>query len=218
MRLYLDSADEAAVCDLLGVGIFTGVTTNPTLMEQSGLRYEQVPSFYSAVVDAGASEVFFQAAGGTSAAFEAHGRELASVGARVVVKVPATRAGLSAAAQLAGSGVAVLVTAVYTVAQAVAAGRLGARYIAPYVGRMTDAGRDGIAVVADMQRALRGSGTEVLAASIRTVDVIDALAVAGIDTVSIGPAVAASMLSDESTDSAARTFERAAAALRAPRE
>jgi len=217
MRLYLDSADEVAVCDLLDVGIFAGVTTNPSLMELAGLRYEQVPAFYAAVAGAGAAEVFFQAAGGSPAEFEAHGRQLASIGERVVVKVPATRAGLSAAARLAVAGVPVLITAVYSVAQAVAAGCLGARYIAPYVGRMTDAGRDGVAVAADMMRALRGSRTEVLAASIRSVDVIDALAVAGIDTVSIGPAVARTMLADVSTEQAAQTFEQAATVVGAPR-
>ncbi len=214
MRLYLDSADRSAVCELLDIGIFSGVTTNPTLMERAGLRFEELPAFYAALVEAGADEVFLQAAGTTAAAIEDHGRALAAIGDRVVVKVAATPIGLAASTRLVRSGTPVLVTAVYTVAQAVAASRVPASYIAPYVGRLADSGHDGVAVVTAMQDALRSSSTEVLAASIRGIDVVHALATAGVDTVSVSPDLAAAMLSEPATSADADVFEAAAAGLR----
>lgn len=214
MRYYLDSADRAAVCTLLDLGVFSGVTTNPTLMAKAGLHYDELPAFYAALVEAGAGEVFVQAAGTTADAIEEHGRLLAAIGDRAVVKVAATPAGLQASTRLARSGIPVLVTAVYTVAQAVAASRVPAAYIAPYVGRLADAGRDGVAIVTAMQAALRGSATQVLAASIRSVDVVDALAVVGVDTVSVSPDLAGAMLSEPATLAAAEAFEVAATALR----
>ena len=213
MRLYIDSADRAVALDLLGVGAFHGVTTNPLLMQRSRVSYKELPSLYAAFVDAGAREVFLQAVGTTAPDLTAAGRHLASIGTRVVVKLPATDLGFRASAELVSEGVPVLVTAVYSTSQALLAAGVGAAYIAPYVGRMTDAGDDGIAAAARMQAALAGSSTEVLAASIRETSVLDALVEEGIDAVTVSPEIAYQMVSDSRTAEAAAQFEVAAAAL-----
>lgn len=213
MRLYIDSADRAVALDLLAVGAFHGVTTNPLLMQRSRVGYWELPSLYAAFVEAGAREVFFQGVGTTAPDLLAAGRQLASIGTRVVVKLPATEPGFRASAQLVTEGVPVLVTAVYSTSQALLAAGVGAAYIAPYLGRMADAGDDAIAAVARMQAALAGSSTEVLAASIRETSVLDALVDAGIDAVTVSPEIAFQMVGDARTAEAAAQFEAAASDL-----
>ena len=63
MRLYLDTADRAAAEELLGTGLFVGVTTNPTILQRSGLGIAAVPDIYKWATAAGVQEVFFQSWG-----------------------------------------------------------------------------------------------------------------------------------------------------------
>ena len=211
MRLYLDTADRAAAEDLLSTGLFTGLTTNPTVLQRSGLGVGDAPDIYEWAVAAGAKEVFFQAWGEDDATLVERGEELRSLGDEVVVKVVASRAGSAACAQLSARGVPTLLTAVYAPGQAIVAAAAGATYIAPYLGRLNDAGRDGIAEVTAMNEVLRatGSTTKILLASIRDVQSIVTLARRGVDCFTMGPEVAEGFFAERLTAAAVQDFEDA---------
>ncbi|MEM9164309.1 MAG: transaldolase family protein, partial [Cyanobacteria bacterium P01_F01_bin.4] len=134
---------------------------------------------------------------------------------RVVVKVPITRLGTTAAAQLTKLGVRVTLTAVYSVPQVLIAAALGAEYVAPYLGRINDLGQDGRALLAKMQRALNGvqSPTRILAASIRDLEDISYLATQGLDTFTFAPTIASEFFDIKATIAATKDFERAAQAM-----
>ena len=70
---------------------------------------------------------------------------------RLVVKVPATMEGIKAANALVVDGVRVTITAAYAPHQVLVAASIGANYVAPYLGRMNDAGRDGIGTIVSIQ-------------------------------------------------------------------
>ena len=112
----------------------------------------------------------------------------------MVVKFVATRAGSVACAALAAGGAPTLLTAIYDPGQAIVAAAAGATYIAPYLGRLNDAGRQGIAEVVAMHEVLvaTGSKTKVLLASIRSVPDMVALARHGVDRFTMAPDVAGS--------------------------
>lgn len=209
-RLYVDSADTALIDPLLATGLVVGVTTNPTILERGGVRISQIPALYERWVAQGASEVFFQTWGVDAAAMLSHAAPIIALGDRVVIKVPATRAGFEATRALGERGVPVLVTAVYSAAQALASAAYGARYIAPYFGRLRDAGRDAATEIAEMHGMLAGSGTEVLAASLRTPADIVALRAAGVARFTAAPAVIEALLVDEVSERSAAEFEAAA--------
>lgn len=211
MRLYLDTADRAAAEDLLSTGLFTGLTTNPTVLQRSGLGVGDAPDIYEWAVAAGAKEVFFQAWGEDAATLVERGEELRSLGDEVVVKVVASRAGSAACAHLSARGVPTLLTAVYAPGQAIVAAAAGATYIAPYLGRLNDAGRDGIAEVTAMNEVLRatGSTTKILLASIRDVQSIVTLARRGVDCFTMGPEVAEGFFAERLTAAAVQDFEDA---------
>lgn len=142
------------------------------------------------------------------------GLRLRALGEDVVVKLVASRAGSAACAALAARQVPTLLTAVYTPAQALVAAAAGATYVAPYLGKLQDAGRDGLAEVQTMQEVLAatGSPTKVLLASIRDTSSMVALARVGVDCFTMAPAVAEELFTDELTAEAVRTFEDVVAA------
>jgi len=207
MSLYLDSADRTALSPLLRSGLFDGVTTNPLILHRAGLTPADAPAFHDWALDAGAKIVFLQVSGEDTAGIVADGRRLAALSDRVIVKVPATAAGLAASAQLSQDGVPTLVTAVYHASQALLARAAGARYIAPYLGRMTNAGRDGLREIGDMQRILQGSDCEILVASIKSIDDLVDLAARGVPSYTVSIELAQQMLNDELTMAASAEFE-----------
>jgi TalC/MipB family fructose-6-phosphate aldolase len=214
MRLYLDTADRSAAEDLLGTGLFAGLTTNPTILQRSSLGTDHIPEVHAWATAAGAAEVFFQAWGRDVETLVDRGQRLRDLGPEVVVKLVASRAGTAACAELAARGVPTLLTAVYDPAQAVVASAAGATYIAPYLGRLDDSGRDGVGEVTAMHELLTatGSRTRVLVASIRRPSDVVVLARRGVDHFTFGPAVAEDFFSDELTAAAVATFEEAVGA------
>ena len=146
LRFLIDSADRAAVVrrGLLPLGLFSGVTTNPVLLKAAGVACDlaSITRLVNHALDLGAGEVHVQTWGGARDPYVERGRAFAAISPKVAVKIPITAEGAAAAAILRREGARVTMTAVYTVAQALAASALGAEYAAPYLGRMNDAGRD----------------------------------------------------------------------------
>ncbi len=214
LRFLIDSADRAVWARLMPLGVFCGVTTNPVLLQAAGVPCDlpSIAALVAQALDLGAGEVHAQTWGGSTQAYVEHGRALAAISPKVVVKIPVTAEGASAAAVLRREGARVTMTAVYTVAQALAASALGAEYAAPYLGRMNDAGRDGFGDIARMAEALRkhGSPTRLLVASLRGPADVARLAGEGLDTFTLGPKPAAGLFEDDLTRQAAEAFEAAA--------
>jgi transaldolase len=217
LRLLLDTADPLAWAEWLPTGLFQGVTTNPTLLLRAGrpCTLAELARLTDAALDQGMGEVHLQAWGADAQALEACGLALAALApGSVLVKLPITRMGIAAARPLIARGVPVTFTACYEVPQVLLAAALGARYIAPYLGRIQDLGRDGLADLTAMQRVLSGvaSGTRLLVASLRQPSELTTLAAAGLDCFTLAPPVAAALLGGEATAAAAQQFERDAAA------
>jgi transaldolase len=214
VQLFLDTADRVAAEPLLATGLFAGLTTNPTILQRAGRTVADIGEIHRWALAAGAGEIFFQAWGTDTETLVGRGRELRAMGDRVVVKLVASPAGSAACARLAADGIPTLLTAVYAPSQAMVAAAAGATYIAPYLGRMDDAGRDGHSEVLAMHELLRATAatTRVLVASIRDVASMVTLARHGVDAFTMSPSIAAQLFADELTDEAVRTFEDAAAA------
>jgi transaldolase len=214
LRFFLDTADRAAWAEWLPLGIFHGVTTNPVLLKAAGVpcTLPVLSGLVAEAVELGAGEVQVQTWGRTRVRYVEHGRALAALDSRVVVKVPTTVEGTAAAAVLAREGVRLTMTAVYDPAQALVAGALGAAYAAPYLGRMNDEGRDGFGDIAAMARGARAHGarTRILVASLRQPADVARLAADGLDTFTFSPKVAAAFFSDDATARAVEAFEAAA--------
>jgi transaldolase len=210
VALYIDAADRRLITELWSSGVFAGVTTNPTILDRAGLGQQDVPDLYAWLTDLGVGTVYLQVVGRTRDEMLRCAEALRALGP-VTVKVPATPDGLSAAGALVREGAQVLLTAVYHPVQALMARDCGIQGVAPYVGRMTDAGRDGVASVIAMQQAIGGEPTRILAASLRTADDVSRLAAAGVPDFTLGGPLAQAVLDDDLTRAAVEEFEAATA-------
>lgn len=210
MHLYLDSADLAELRTCLPHPVVHGVTTNPTLLKRAGVTRAALPALVEQLLKLGARQVQAQvhAADVDGMLADAQGLlKLADPG-QMVVKIPATRQGLQAGAQLSAKGVPVTYTAVYAAEQAHFAAQLGAAYAAPYLGRLQDAGVDGLALIAQMQSLVERSGaaTRLLVASVRTREAYLALLQLGVGSITIPPRLFAELLDHPVTLDAERGF------------
>lgn len=218
-HLYLDSADLAEIEACLPHPVVHGVTTNPTLLRRAGVDRGGVPRLLKRCIDLGARQVQAQVYSADAEGMLGDARALLPQfePGQLVVKIPATRQGLAAGAQLVAEGVPVTWTAVYAPEQAHFAAQLGAAYAAPYLGRLEDAGLDGLALIARMQALVAGqpasSGTRLLVASVRSREAYLALLALGVGAVTIPPRLLAELLDHPATLEAERGFLADARAL-----
>lgn len=216
-HLYLDSADLDELRACLPHPVVHGVTTNPTLLRRAGVSRRDLPALLRECIALGARQVQAQVqAADADGMLDDARRLLADFGpGQLVVKIPATRDGLRAGAQIAAAGHPVTYTAVYAPEQAHFAATLGAAYAAPYLGRLEDAGIDGLAVIARMQAlvAQTGAATRLLVASVRSRDAYLALLALGVGAITIPPRLLPALLDHPATLEAERGFLADAQAL-----
>jgi transaldolase len=138
----------------------------------------------------------------------AEGRKLAKIAENIAVKVPLTWDGLKACKVLSGEGNMVNVTLCFSANQALLAAKAGATFISPFIGRLDDINLDGMELVADIRQIYDNYGfeTQILAASIRTVNHAFQAAQIGSDVMTAPPAVIKQMAKHPLTDKGLETF------------
>ena len=181
MQLFLDTTDTAVLRELAATGLVDGVTTNPSLIMKSGRPMLEVIAEICDIVEGPVS----------ADAMIAEGSRLALVAPNVVVKAPLTPEGLIATRELAHQGIAVNVTLCFSAVQAMLAAKAGAAYISPFVGRLDDTGEDGMELIAQIRTVYDNYNfdTEILTASVRSVEHVRRAAIIGSDCATIPPAV-----------------------------
>lgn len=174
MRFFLDTANLEELKTGASWGILDGCTTNPSLIAKEGIRFEDRIREITQIVD---GDISAEVVATETNAMLTEGRALAKIHKNVVVKVPLTRDGIRACSTLSREGIRVNVTLCFSAGQALLAAKAGAYFISPFVGRVDDTGWDGMQLIRDICLIYKNYGfsTQVLAASLRSVNhVIDA--------------------------------------------
>jgi transaldolase len=199
MKFFVDSADTAAIRELNDLGMVDGVTTNPSLILKSGRDIVEVTR---EICDMVAGPVSAEVVATESKAMIAEGLKLAKIAPNIAIKVPLTWDGLTACKAFASEGHKVNVTLCFSAAQAILAAKAGAAFISPFIGRLDDIHIEGTDLIEDIRTIYDNYGyeTEILAASIRTVNHIVECARIGADVITAPPAVIKSMASHPLTD------------------
>ena len=167
MRLFLDTANIDDIRQGVRMGVVSGVTTNPTLMsKEQGVSYrDRVIEICEAVQGPVSAECVSRDLDGLLV----EARELASWHKHVIVKIPIDETGLEATSRLAAEGIKINMTLVFSANQALLAATAGATYVSPFVGRIDDAGQEGMEVVRESVEIFDNYHlpAQVLAASLR---------------------------------------------------
>ena len=199
MKLFLDTADLDEIRQAADLGLIDGVTTNPSLVARQGLSRDEVIAEICRIVNGPISAEVL------SVDFDGmmkEARELAKLHDNIVVKVPLTEAGLKTVHRLAPEGIGFNVTLCFSVAQALLAAKVGARFVSPFVGRWDDIDLPGMDIIPDMIAIYDNYGyeTEILVASVRSPLHVTEAAVAGADIATIPFKVLKQMIAHPLTD------------------
>lgn len=168
MEFFLDTGNVDEIRAAVKWGIIDGVTTNPSLIAQTGRTQVDVIKEISEIVDGPISAEVI------ATDFEgmiAEGQELAKIHKNVVIKVPLTEDGIAACKWFSDNDIKTNVTLCFSCNQALLAAKAGATYVSPFVGRLDDNGQDGMTLIEEIRTIFDNYGypTKILAASIRHV-------------------------------------------------
>jgi len=200
MQFFVDTADVAEIERLAETGMLDGVTTNPSLIMKAGRPMMEVIADIARIVD---GPVSAEVTAIDRDGMVAEGRKLAGIAPNIAVKLPLTWDGLKACRVLTGEGFMVNVTLCFSAAQALLAAKAGATFISPFIGRLDDIGLDGMKLIEDIRTIYdnyEDLSTEILAASIRTVNHVQQAAMAGADVATLPPAVLTRLIEHPLTD------------------
>ncbi len=206
MKFFVDTADVREIEDLAASGLLDGVTTNPSLIAKSGRDFKEVVAEICSIVPGPVSAEV------AATDYEGMLREadvLRKIAKNVTIKVPLTMDGLKACKALTSDGTMVNVTLCFSANQALLAAKAGATFVSPFVGRLDDIGLNGMDLIREI-RAIYDNyqdlATDILAASIRTVNHVKEAAMIGADVATIPPAILKALVKHPLTDAGLAAF------------
>jgi transaldolase len=207
MQIFLDTANIDQIKQAAQLGIISGVTTNPSLLSKEATSdYEAVTKKICSIID-GPVSVEVLAEDAESMIKEA--RVKAAWAPNVNVKIPITAEGLKATSILSQENIKVNMTLCFSANQTLLGAIAGATYVSIFVGRLDDAGHDGMQVVEDTLTILGNYpelDAQVIAASIRNPLHCTYAAMAGADIATVPYSVLMQMIQHPLTDIGIKRF------------
>jgi len=167
MKFFIDTANVEEIKKAVAWGLVDGVTTNPSLVAKEGRDFKQTVLEICELVDGPVSaEVISLEAD----KMVEEAKDLAKWHKNVIIKLPCTTEGLKACKKLESSGIKTNVTLVFSSNQVLCAAKAGASYISPFVGRLDDAGEDGLKMIEESLQIIKNYGftSQIIVASIRS--------------------------------------------------
>ena len=207
MQIFVDTANIDQIRQAARLGVISGVTTNPSLLSKEGTAdYESVVKEICSIVKGPVSvEVLSEEAD----AMIAEARVKAAWASNVNIKIPITAEGLRATSVLSKENIKINMTLCFSPNQALLGALAGATYVSIFVGRLDDAGHDGMQVVEDTISILENYPdleAQVIAASIRNPMHVTYAAMAGVDIATIPYGVLMQMIQHPMTDVGIKRF------------
>lgn len=205
MKIFLDSTDIEYITRLRSTGMVDGITTNPSLIAQSGRNFDEVLRDICTLIE---GPVSAEVVATEAEAMYQQGRYLASLADNIVVKLPCTWEGMIACRRLANESIGVNVTLCFSANQALLAAKAGATFISPFIGRIDDTGADGMDLIEEIRSVYDNYGfdTEILAASIRSVEHVKNSALIGADVATLPPKIFEALIKHPLTDKGLEKF------------
>lgn len=213
MQIFLDTASIVEIKKALNFGVISGVTTNPSLLsKESGASFRDVITDIASIVPGpvSAEVTSTNAKGMVEEALEIFNwSDDADFKERITIKVPITSEGTKAIKELNERGISTNCTLVFSVNQALLACEAGATFISPFIGRLDDAGMDGMSILSDILKMVRANGyaVQVIAASIRNSMHVLGAAMQGCDIATVPFKVLEQLYKNPLTEIGIRKFE-----------
>ena len=205
MKFFVDTADVKEIRELNDLGLVDGVTTNPSLILKSGRDILEVTKEICSFVK---GPVSAEVAGTEYEQIMKEAAVIAKIADNICIKLPLTLDGLKACKALTSDGHKTNVTLCFSANQALLAAKAGATFVSPFIGRIDDMGVNGMELIAEIRTIFDNYDfrTEILAASVRTVNHVKETALIGADVVTAPPATLKALVKHPLTDKGLETF------------
>ncbi len=205
MEIFIDTANTKEIKKYYEMGIIDGVTTNPSLIAKENKSFKDIIKEIVSIVD---GPISVETTDPKAEGIIRQGIEYQKIHKNIVIKVVMNEEGLKAIKELTKKGIKTNCTLVFSANQAMLAAKAGATYVSVFVGRLDDAGNEGMQVIKDTAEIFRKQGikSKLLSASIRNpVHVIES-AKAGADIATIPFNVLDQMIKHPLTDKGIQKF------------
>ena len=177
MKFFIDTANIDQIKEAEAFGVLDGVTTNPSLMAKEGITgQDNILKHYVAICEVVEGDVSAEVVSTDLAGMIKEGEALAALHPQIVVKIPMIEDGVKALKYFSDQGIRTNCTLVFSAGQALLAGKAGATYVSPFIGRLDDISTDGLNLIEEIREIYDNYEfpTQILAASVRhTMHVID---------------------------------------------
>ena len=205
MKFFVDTADVKEIEELNDLGLVDGVTTNPSLIMKSGGKILDVTKQICDIVK---GPVSAEVTAMDYAGMMKQAKVLAAIAQNIAIKVPLTMDGLKACRAIRSEGRMVNVTLCFSATQALLAAKAGATFISPFVGRVDDMADDGMEIVSEIRTIYDNYDfkTEILAASIRSVNHVKQAALIGADVATVPAKILKALYQHPLTDKGLESF------------
>ena len=209
MKIFLDTSDVNVISKHCESGLIDGVTTNPTLMKQSGRNPIDVIKDISALFPDDSS-ISAEVVADTAEEMISQAKQYYSISPNITIKVPCTEEGLKACNVLSAKKIPVNVTLIFSVTQAILCAKAGAKFVSPFIGRCEDNGLSGIGLIESIRTIFDRNNikTQILAASIRTTEHVTNAFIADTDIVTLPPSIFEEMYKHDLTDQGIDQFDK----------
>jgi transaldolase len=206
MKIFIDTANVDEIREVASWGVLSGVTTNPSLVAESGRDFKELLAEIAGIVD-GPISAEVMADDWEGMVEEA--RDLKKIHKNITIKVPMIEEGLKALGPLAKEHIATNMTLIFSVNQALLAARAGATYVSPFLGRTYDIGGSGTELVKNIADIFKAYDikTQIIAASPRYPKYTVECALAGAHIATIPYAVLKKMVKHPLTDIGLQMFK-----------
>jgi transaldolase len=213
MKIFLDTAHIPAIEKWAAMGIIDGVTTNPSHLSKEGQNHASLDpgkliKKICALLPNG--QISVQVTESDPEKVYEQAKNLVELAPNIVVKIPCHQDYYGVIKQLVAEGVPVNITLVFSVFQGLMMCKLGVRYISPFIGRLDDAGvsGDGIAMLGDLRTMVDQYcfETQILAASLRTPEHLQAALLLGADCATLSPELLEKVVAHPLTDAGMQKF------------
>ncbi|WP_242960312.1 transaldolase family protein [Garciella nitratireducens] len=209
LLMFLDTGNILEIARNIKLGIFEGVTTNPTLLlKEKEERFQQI----NKILEQDINLIFVQIVGDGKEQLKKDYEKIQKINTekKIGIKVPINRDGLELIYDIKEQDPeqSILGTAIYSADQGILASLAGCDYIAPYVNRMSNNSLDPYRIISQIRTFIddRGLTTKIMGASFKNSNqVIDTL-MAGAHTVTIPPDIVEQMVHKELALSAIQVF------------
>ncbi len=207
MEMFLDSANLKEIEEVNSLGLFKGVTTNPTLISKENILIKDIISFCKNLD----LTIFVQTIEDDYLRIFEEGKYYFSLfPEKLILKIPFSIEGLKSLNLLKKEGIPYSITSIFSLSQIILSLPYEPLYIIPYINRIGRYGGEPFKIIRDAKIIIKEKNfsVKILSASFRSSKEVEEVLISGSDAVTIPKSILDEIFENPLTKKAIEDFKR----------